>query len=99
MTNEEIQKIEEVIQNYKNKKDELKKNILEIEKLRENEEISEWSKDIQIDDLYSEAVNIKERIKFQQMVKRTESDAEFEKFFRAKHMEIYYNFIVDPTKL
>lgn len=99
MTTTEIQEIDRIMQNYRNKKVELHQKIREIEEQRENEEITEWSKEIQIENLRYDIVDTKERKEYLKIYNRAQEDDEYEKYFRASHIKIYFGFIIDPKKL
>ena len=54
MTPQEIQDLEKIVQDYRNKKNELHDKKRAIEKLRDENKINDWQKQAQIDNLYSE---------------------------------------------
>jgi hypothetical protein len=98
MTPLEIQNHEKIVQEYRNKKNELQEKKRAIEKLRD-EKINDWQKQAQIDNLYSEIAETEESEKFQKQAARAQTDSDFEKYFRAAHLKYFFGIIVDTTKL
>lgn len=99
MNEEEIKEIVKVIREYKNKKSELinQRNLIE-QKLR-NGEISTWTKDLLIDNIYRDFDETAERKQFQELAKKANEDETFEKYFRATHLSEFYNIKIDPKTL
>lgn len=99
MNEEEIKQIEKVIREYKTKKSDLinKRNLIE-QKWR-NGEISAWTKDLQIDNIYKDFDETLERKQFQELAKKANEDVTFEKYFRATHLSEFFNIKIDPKTL
>lgn len=58
-----------------------------------------WILDMAKDELYKDLFHSDERKKFNEHASYANTNPEFEKFFRAAHLEIFFGIIVNPNNL
>ena len=58
-----------------------------------------WHAETLVDQLYKDLYDTPEREKFSQLSKKANEDAEFEKYFRSAHLEIFFGIVVTPQNL
>ena len=99
MTQNQIADIKKVVSDYKVKKSEMLKQKSEIEKLHKEGRIRDYTKDIQIENLWKDLVATPERKKFCEYAQKTETDEDYEKYFRAIFSEVFMGGPLDPKSL
>ncbi|MDW7694011.1 hypothetical protein R9C00_04575 [Flammeovirgaceae bacterium SG7u.111] len=99
MTHEEFDNIKRVIKNYKSKKNDLLEKRNDIESQLRDNKITPWQGDLLIDDLYKEFEETQERNEFNQLAQKATKDNKFEKYFRAAHLQVFFNINLNPESL
>lgn len=99
MKQEEINKIKDVIGKYKTKRNELIEERNKVNSRLRNGEIMPWTRDLWIDDLYKEFEATQERNDFKDLAQKASEDVEFEKYFRAAHLNAFFNINLNPESL
>ncbi len=98
MEENEIKELKKIITDYKIVKDRVRSNLNDIENSFSAGEITVWTRDLYIEDLYIGLDTSPERKLFKEQVKRT-SDKNFEKYFRAYFSQIFLNRNINPENL
>jgi hypothetical protein len=99
MNEEEFKKLKEDIKKYKELRNDVLKKIEEIkQEFREGKKFP-WHVEYISLVLYEELSQSDSRIKFVEYAKIAKNNSEFEKFFRAAFLEIFFGIIVDPSCL
>jgi hypothetical protein len=99
MEQEEINKIKDVIGKYKTQRNELIEKRNEVNSKLRNGEITPWTRDLMIDDLYKDFEETQERSDFKDLAQIATEDVEFEKYFRAAHLQAFFNINLNPESL
>lgn len=99
MNQEDFQKIKADIKAYKDAKNIVLKRLEGLkQEIREGEKFP-WVLDMAKDELYKDLFQSDERKKFNELAKKANTDPEFEKYFRAAHLEIFFGLIVNPNNI
>lgn len=99
MDNKEFQKLKDDVRAYKQKKDATKIQINQIRQDVIDQKRYPWHAETLVDQLYKDLYDTPEREKFSQLSKKANEDAEFEKYFRSAHLEIFFGIVVTPQNL
>lgn len=99
MKQEEISKIKDVIGKYKTKRNEIIEKRNKVNSKLRNGEIMPWTRDLWIDNLYKDFEETQERNDFKELAQKATEDDEFEKYFRAAHLQEFFNININPESL
>ena len=99
MEKNEFQKLKEDVRNYKNKKDETKQQINKIHQDVINQKRHPWHTEELVNQLHKDLYDTSERKKFSELSKKAIEIADFEKYFRSAHLEIFFGIAINPENL
>lgn len=99
MTEQDFNKLKQVIKTYRDKKTEVYNRVADLEKeVREGRRYA-WVVDEMKNELYRDLTNCPERKAFIEESEKTKTDPEFEKYFRSAAMEYFLGIKIRPENL